>query len=214
MTNPSDIGAVFFDLGMVLVTFDWEIAIPHWSARNGGDAVRLREFLAHPLHDAFERDALSADEFYEQGLTMTGFGGTRDEFTAHWNEIFTEIPENVAVARRLARHLPLYLLSNTNPWHAAYLETQFHWMQLFTARFYSCRLGVRKPDPRIYQLALARAGVAPRHAVFFDDRLDNVEGARRVGMRAYQVPTPDTLLGLVRELFPDLLPSPNHHESL
>ncbi len=48
----------------------------------------------------------------------------------------------------------------------------------------SAEEGVMKPDPRIFEIALARAGVLPEEAVFVDDFAANVEGARRVGLRA------------------------------
>ena len=40
-----------------------------------------------------------------------------------------------------------------------------------------------KPDPRIYRILLERYDIAPERAVFFDDRPDNVEAARREGIR-------------------------------
>jgi putative hydrolase of the HAD superfamily len=55
---------------------------------------------------------------------------------------------------------------------------------IFDVRVFSAEEGVRKPDPEIYRLALSRLGVAPAEAIFVDDRLKNVEGARRVGMHA------------------------------
>ncbi len=48
---------------------------------------------------------------------------------------------------------------------------------------FSAEEGARKPDPEIYRRALSRLGVAPAEAIFVDDRLKNVEGARQVGMR-------------------------------
>jgi putative hydrolase of the HAD superfamily len=50
------------------------------------------------------------------------------------------------------------------------------------SRFYSCRLGVAKPDPRSYWAVLEQLGADPGEAFFVDDRLDNVEGAQRVGI--------------------------------
>jgi putative hydrolase of the HAD superfamily len=57
---------------------------------------------------------------------------------------------------------------------------------VFDVIVYSAEEGVCKPDPEIYRRALARLGVAPHEATFVDDRLKNVEGARRLGMHAFQ----------------------------
>jgi epoxide hydrolase-like predicted phosphatase len=55
---------------------------------------------------------------------------------------------------------------------------------VFDVSVFSAEEGVRKPDPEIYERALSRLGVAPAEAIFVDDRLKNVEGARQVGMHA------------------------------
>lgn len=197
-----NIDAIFFDLGIVLVTFDWNLAIPRFARCNGGDRERVKQFLAHPFHDAFERNELSAQEFFQRGRDIVGFEGTQAEFQTYWNEIFAEIPSNVQMLRALASSLPLYTLSNTNPWHAAYLEHHFDWMNLFTQRFYSCTLGVRKPDTRMYEMALARANVPPQRALLIDDRVENISGAHAVGMRTLHALTPDSVPGELRKMFP------------
>jgi glucose-1-phosphatase len=193
VNNEPRIKAIFFDLGMVLVTFDWNIAISKFASGNQSNTERIQQFLAHARHEDFERNALTADEFYQFGLELTGCTQPLQEFKATWNEIFEEIPENVQLVRELARDYPLYVISNTNPWHAEYLEERYAWMNLFSQRFYSCDLGVRKPDPRIYQIATARAGVEPEHALFIDDRLENVQGAQAIGMQTILASNPEQL---------------------
>lgn len=182
--------AIFFDLGMVLVTFDWQLAIPRWIAR-GATRARIVQFLADPMHDEFERSAVSAADFFQRGKSATGFQGTRDEFKTFWNEIFEPLAANVALAQKLAARYPLYVISNTNPWHMEYVEQTFQWLKIFRERFYSPALGVRKPDPRIFEIALARSGIAAPRALFLDDRLENIHGAQAVGMQTIHVPTPE-----------------------
>src|SRR5262249_25661262 len=60
--------------------------------------------------------------------------------------------------------------------------------ELFDAVIDSCEVGVRKPDPAIFSLALRElGGVAPEHAVFLDDFPGNVAAARRIGMHGVLV---------------------------
>jgi putative hydrolase of the HAD superfamily len=62
-------------------------------------------------------------------------------------------------------------------------ETGF--VDLFDATVFSCSVGLRKPDPRIYQLACEQLGVEPAEAIFVGDGAnDELAGAERVGMRA------------------------------
>lgn len=51
----------------------------------------------------------------------------------------------------------------------------------------SCRVGLCKPDPRIYELCADRLGILPQEAVFLDDLPVNVAAAARVGMRGIKV---------------------------
>lgn len=186
----SEIRTVIFDLGMVLVTFDWNLAIPRFAARSGGDTARVVEFLQHPFHEQFERSALSEAEFFRRGQELMGFQGTQAEFKQYWNEIFTEIPSSIRLLRVFADRLPVFALSNTNPWHADYLEARFDWLRLFDERIYSFAVGARKPDPAIYRYALGRAGTAPQHALMVDDRAENIEAARALGMPTLHVTSP------------------------
>ena len=55
-------------------------------------------------------------------------------------------------------------------------------IEYFDSVTISAEEGVMKPDPRIYRIALARAGVQPDEALFIDDALRNIEGARACGM--------------------------------
>lgn len=196
------VDAIFFDLGMVLVTFDWNDAIARFATQSGNNPEAVRQFLSHPYHDAFERNELTGQEFFERGRELMGFTGTSREFQDAWSEIFTEIPTTVRMLRQLARSYTLYTLSNTNPWHAAYLEKHFEWMNLFTERFYSFTLGARKPDRRIYELAVAHAGIEPARALFIDDRLENIEGARAIGMQTLYAPTPAVLVQELTKILP------------
>ncbi|HUJ55309.1 MAG TPA: HAD family hydrolase [Gaiellaceae bacterium] len=62
---------------------------------------------------------------------------------------------------------------------------------LFDAEIFSCSCGMRKPDPKIYELALDRLGVEPGNAVFVGDGAnDELAGAERVGMRAVLIHRP------------------------
>jgi putative hydrolase of the HAD superfamily len=68
-------------------------------------------------------------------------------------------------------------------------DTPFH--GLFDAEVFSATCGLRKPDPRIYRLALEQLGVEPEEAVFVGDGAnDELAGAERVGMRAIGVDSP------------------------
>lgn len=102
-----------------------------------------------------------------------------------WGEAFRAIyrphPEMFDLAERLRKHgLKTALLSNTEPVVRDYFHEQGYTM--FDIRVFSCDEGVAKPNQAIYERTLARLGVSAAEAVFLDDRLECVEGARGIGM--------------------------------
>jgi putative hydrolase of the HAD superfamily len=80
------------------------------------------------------------------------------------------------------------LLSNAPAGLAAAID-RLAWMEPVRRRFYSCRLGVAKPDPRAYWAVLEQLGADPGEAFFVDDRPDNVAGAERVGIPSMRFTT-------------------------
>ena len=101
--------------------------------------------------------------------------------------------ETLALARRLAgRGTRLALLSNC-PEPMAVAIDGMSWTDLIPDRFYSCRLGLTKPDPAIYQKVLTALGARSQDVTFVDDRPPNVAAAAALGMRALLFTDPATL---------------------
>jgi len=188
------IRVVFFDLGKVLLDFDWVAACKRSTALCEGGEERIIEWFSETPHVYnYERGQLTTPEFFELARVGLGFRGEFEQFCEFWSDIFYEIPETVSIVRALKGRLPVALLSNTNDMHMRWVERKFDFMQLFDATVYSYREGVAKPDPEIYRRALRKLNVAPAEAFFTDDRDDNIAGALSVGMDAVRFTNPPAL---------------------
>ncbi len=86
--------------------------------------------------------------------------------------------------RALRPHCKIGLLSNANDDLRQVLIDRWEIADLFDGMIISSEVGLLKPDPRIYRLAVECLGVQPEEAVFLDDMPENVEGARAAGLRA------------------------------
>jgi len=86
----------------------------------------------------------------------------------------------------------LALLSNCPAAMATVIDT-LDWADLVPRRFYSCRLGVAKPDPAVYTAVLTALEAEPGGVTFVDDRPDNVAAAAALGLRAFVFTDPATL---------------------
>lgn len=181
------IRAVFFDLGKVLLDFDYNRAFQRMVERSDAGADGIIRWFGEKSHvHDYERGRLTTQEFYDHVRAELGFHGDFDTFRWVWSDMFWEMPETIAIARALKGRVSLGLLSNTNEMHIAWVAEKFNLLPIFDHVTYSHLEGIGKPDPGIYQRALARAGVQPAEAFFTDDRADNVEGALRAGMDAVQ----------------------------
>jgi 2-haloacid dehalogenase len=181
---------VVFDFGGVLI--DWNPR--HVYRQLIADPVEMERFLAsvttrswHEVQDhggdpaeATRRlQALHPDKHELIGA----FYGRYDEMSG------VAFPEVVALVERLhAAGTPLYLLSNApnllDPWLRGPARQRHPFLGLFRDYVVSGLVGHSKPDKAIYDLACRTGGFRPGDAVFIDDVLANVEGARAAGMAA------------------------------
>ncbi|RMF25333.1 MAG: HAD family phosphatase [Bacteroidetes bacterium] len=110
-------------------------------------------------------------------------------FYGRWEEMLGgPIPESVALLDRLRKQGRHRLLALTN-WSAETFPVareRYEFLQWFEGIVVSGEEKTRKPFPRMYRILLERYGVEPRRALFIDDSLPNVEGARAVGLQAVQ----------------------------
>lgn len=92
----------------------------------------------------------------------------------------------VELARRYADSgRPVGILSNMPPGVGALWERAWPWLGALSPRLWSGDIGLRKPDPAVFRLALGRSGWEPGRVLFVDDVEANVEGAKAAGMEAH-----------------------------
>jgi putative hydrolase of the HAD superfamily len=98
------------------------------------------------------------------------------------------------------------ILSNIGFELASAMERQFAWINEFPYTIWSCRIGLAKPEPEIFQHAQAKLGVAAEAVLFIDDKQENVDGARKAGFHGIVFKNMDDLgrdlhdLGLAEQL--------------
>src|SRR5438477_11937756 len=107
---------VVFDLGKVLVDFDYSIALRKIALHCKSTLAQLGELvLSAPLLLTYERGLLTSEEFYRQTCAATGFSGDFELFSASFADIFVPIDPMVELHSALRqRGIPTYIFSNTN----------------------------------------------------------------------------------------------------
>ena len=194
MTAPR-IRALFLDFGNVCASFRFDRFTDHFARKTGVPGRIVEKALFDgaedgisysPLFSAFECGTIGPTQFFHQLTAELECSHRIDyqTFAQLWTSIFDE--ENDALDHLLSRvQIPKFLLSNTNL--AAYTHyiaecaiVRTH-MPLPTQRILSYREGVLKPDRKIYDVAIQRAGIDFDEALFVDDRAENLRAWETLG---------------------------------
>jgi 2-haloacid dehalogenase len=184
--QPS-VDAVVFDLGGVLM--EWEPRRLYRTMFDGDDEA-MERFLATVCTPAW-------NDLLDRGLAFaTGVEQLRalhpddadliEAYHSRWEEMLgPPIDDAVAVLGELkAAGVPVYALSNWSAETFPVARRRFGFLEWFDGIVISGDIGVTKPDPAIFDELCRRFTLEPSRTVFVDDRVDNVEAARRYGLEA------------------------------
>ncbi|HEX3659607.1 MAG TPA: HAD family phosphatase [Pirellulales bacterium] len=189
---------LYFDLGNVLVMFDHRLACRNLGTLLGCDPERVWDFVfAGGLNARIDAGTLTTDELYELVCQEFGCRPPLEKLALAGSEIFElNYSMNAVLGRLASAGYRLGLLSNTSDLHWKYLTNDRYWLipDAFEQLVLSYRVGLMKPDPRIYRLAAQQAGVEPHEVFYVDDLAANVAGAREAGLDAVQYTTTPALV--------------------
>lgn len=192
MAEPT---ALFFDIGGVILSNGWDRGARRRAIEKFG--LDEEEFASRHemVVDAWEMGQITMEEYLRRTVFYRRRPFTRDEFESFLFSQSHEHHEALGAVKRF---------SASNRWLVAALNNEsselnehrikkFKLRELFSIFLSSCFLGVRKPDEKIYQLALRITQRSPAESVFIDDRSINLEAAERVGMRTVLYKDPQQL---------------------
>ncbi len=193
---------VIFDLGRVLLDFDYGIALskilPDSALAGRGLEANL---LGVELLFRYERGQMSTRGFFEAVREAIGYRGTFGTFATAFGDIFWEIPEMVRLHARLrAQGIPTYVLSNTNELAVAHIRRAFPFFTTFNGHVLSYEHGAMKPESRLYQAAERLSGCREGEILYLDDIAANVAAGIRRGWQAFLHEDPDRSTVLVEDL--------------
>jgi FMN phosphatase YigB (HAD superfamily) len=184
---------VAFDLGKVLVDFDYSIAARKVAARSTRPVENLHSFLSHsPLLIQYETGLVTRRTFFEEVSGVTGFRGSIGEFSEFFVDIFTPIPPMIEIHAELRRRgIPTYIFSNTNDLAVEHIRRNFPFFRDFDGYIFSYEVGAMKPDAKIYEALEKLAGRRGSDIVYLDDRPENVAGGAARGWQVVLHETPE-----------------------
>jgi len=184
---------VVFDLGKVLVDFDYSIAARKVAARSSKSLENLSHFLSSsPVLVQLETGLITPQQFFYEIKKATGFSGSMEEFHDYFADIFIPIEPMVKLHAELRKKkIPTYIFSNTNDIAVAHIRHNFPFFSQFDGYILSYQIGAMKPNTKIYEALETMAGRRGADIFYIDDRAENIEGGVARGWQTVLHEEPD-----------------------
>ena len=177
-----------FDMGNVIIDIDFKRVLGVWSHLSGTPLATLTErFKMGEVFQQHERGEISDEQFAADLCNEMGIALSFEQFSAGWHAVFVGLrPEVITLFQKLREEgHRVVVLSNTNRLHLDFWPQHYPEIEANTdAMYLSQNLGMRKPEPEIFQHVLEKEGFTADQAVFFDDVAENIEAARAAGIES------------------------------
>ena len=183
---------IIFDLGGVILDVDYNLT------RIAFEKLGVTHFdemysqaNADKLFQKLETGEITDDIFYKEFNRCTGLHLSDEEIRKAWNAMLLSFREkSLQFLERIRPKYKTFLLSNTNYVHIAAFKETLHQQigvktleEYFDEAFYSCEIGLRKPDAACYEWVLKNLKIEPAETLFIDDSLHNIQGAKKAGLQ-------------------------------
>jgi len=190
------IKALIFDLGNVLIFFDWKIAERRLNEIQEGLGTLTTKFLKenNSIMKNLEKGKLTEDEFLN--MIKSHLNSIIDKITIAkiFSEIFWENSELTKLLSELRKNYKLFLLSNTNIIHRKFGWDHYNFLKNFDKLFLSYEVGFAKPEEEIYQLVIHSIDLNPSEVLYIDDIEEYVNAAKNLGWNAVQFKSNEKLI--------------------
>jgi HAD superfamily hydrolase (TIGR01549 family) len=178
--------AVFLDIGGVVLEIDWKRPFEFAGIIDERRRAELiKKFQGSELFRMFERGEVSAKDFLSGFNALMGVEHPNSFWEIAWHRLIVgELEGAHKIFDVLKGRVPVYGLSNTNVLHYQYMMAAFPILKRFDKVVASNVLGARKPDAEFFLKACTQLKLGPSEVLFVDDTPENIEGARRFGIKA------------------------------
>lgn len=192
-TAVQKIRALFWDVGGVLLTNAWD----HEERDQAVERFLLSKTEFEERHKElvpmFEEGNLSFDDYLERVIFYQPRTFSREEFKQFIFSLSKPKPQSLELARSLSAKYFMGTINNESRELNEYRIRSFNLADYFDVFVSSCYVGLRKPDERIYKLALDLTQHTPEECCFIDDRPPNIEGAIKAGFATVLMKDPQQL---------------------
>lgn len=185
--------AIIFDLGGVLFTNGTAAFVKKIVMRYGQNETIVRDVLDGKLGSLYREARISREEFWRGVKEVLGLHEKMEQLESEWIESYELIEGTKKIIEALSKKYKVYYLSDNVRERVEQLDRKYHFLSIFTGGIFSHEVGVRKPNPRIYQMVLKLARVDPHEAIYIDDKSHFLSPAQALGIATFVFTTPEQL---------------------
>lgn len=200
---------IIFDLGGVIINLDIPKTIAEFNKLSQKPFESIYTQLQQsPIFDKFDKGQITESDFFSELQQSINQTTSTQHLVNAWNAMLLDFPKHrLELLDTLKPKYRLFLLSNTNETHVTEFERSLHQQHgyknlepFFEKVYYSCRMGMRKPDSEIFDFVLNQHQLNAAETVFIDDSIQHVEGALKTGIQAHLLPKELEVQDLIRSL--------------
>jgi FMN phosphatase YigB (HAD superfamily) len=204
-----EIKNIIFDLGGVIINLDPGRTIAEF---NRISRTPFEDFYNQTnqveLFNLFDKGQISDFDFFAALRKEIGYNGPEIDLLFAWNAMLLDVPgKRLDLLVKMKQNYTTFLLSNTCEPHISAFENRLYldhgvknFKDYFEEVYYSCRVGMRKPDKEIFEMLLTKNNLRPDETIFIDDSIQHVRGAGECGIKAYLLPKNMEVGDLLKEL--------------
>jgi putative hydrolase of the HAD superfamily len=174
---------IVFDLGNVLIPFNYDVALEKLNRIDKGLGDRFWVYYKdnYQIHRDFERGSITEDDFINKMLQVLENKINRSDFCELYSKVFKENTEVSALLPLLKQKYMLVLLSNTNSIHMEYGWKDYEFLKYFDKLILSHQVKALKPEEKIYRSVEEFSGKPAGEHIFIDDIEEYVAAAKTMG---------------------------------
>ena len=182
--------AVIFDIGNVLTRWQPEAFYDRVIGADRRQAL-FAEVDLHAMNEIVDAGGLFRETIYGWADRHPGWGAEIRMWYDRWIELASpRIEGSIALLRALrAKGVPVFSLTNFGSYSYEEARGKLDFLSEFDREYISGRMGVTKPDPRIYQMVEDDCGIAPGRLLFTDDKVENIAAAAARGWQVHPFET-------------------------
>lgn len=185
---------IIFDLGGVVFTNGTKNFAKYIAEKYQKDFKETYEFLNYSdIGNEYREGKITRDEFWKKAKEKLQLKEEIDELEKIWINCYDLITGTKDIIGELKPKYKLFYLSDNVRERVNALDEKFNFLQWFDDGIFSHDVGVRKPNPRIYELTLKKAQVRPEETIFIDDKESSLPPAENLGITTILFTSPEQL---------------------